>query len=431
MNELFSMDMKDYNPEGKVTARTSARAVIIKGEEVLLVYKKKYGYYSFPGGGIEEGEDDAATLQREVAEETGYQIEPDSIKPFGSVLVRHRDFFDENGIWEQPNRYYFAEISETQHAVSSDDSKPRHAVSPDDSRFRQALPDDYEVEAGYTAVWVKPFDAATHNRHIRYHHMAEQKDIQTQLVVMNREERVMELVDFEVRRRIRAERENAAIRDLKVEGLGEILEFVRQKLDGARSDSENIGAKTDISYSRFDHTKRVLGWARRLYEATERKDLIRREDVMIASVFHDVGRSIEHIVGLPHALAGEPITREYLTGHGFSQERTDYICYLVTHHSDKQLMQQQDTDPGLIMLMEADMLDDMGALGIVMDCMITEVRNPRAEFADCLDHMTRFTQRLQHKCPMVTPAGINLWNDKTTLTDNFVNALRRDIELGL
>ena len=37
MKNLFEMDKKDYNPNGKVYARPSVRAVIVRGEDVLFV----------------------------------------------------------------------------------------------------------------------------------------------------------------------------------------------------------------------------------------------------------------------------------------------------------------------------------------------------------------------------------------------------------
>jgi uncharacterized protein len=82
------------------------------------------------------------------------------------------------------------------------------------------------------------------------------------------------------------------------------------------------------------------------------------------------------------------------------------------------------------MLMEADLMDDMGALGIVMDCMLTENWNKDAKFEDCLDHMTRYTLRQQEEGnPMVSPEAVAFWDEKTRLARGFVDALRRDVLL--
>jgi len=71
MRILFEIDKKDYIPNGSVFKRPSARAIIIKDRKIAMVYSKKYNYYKFPGGGIENGECMEDALIREVSEETG------------------------------------------------------------------------------------------------------------------------------------------------------------------------------------------------------------------------------------------------------------------------------------------------------------------------------------------------------------------------
>ena len=81
--------------------------------------------------------------------------------------------------------------------------------------------------------------------------------------------------------------------------------------------------------------------------------------------------------------------------------------------------------------MEADLLDDAGAQGIVMDCMITEKKNPRATFISCLDHMSRYTRAIQQNNPMVTSAGRKIWDEKTKLVDEFVDSFAKDCTISL
>ena len=57
MQELFRMDSGDYNPDGPVFCRPSARGIIEKDGKFLLMHSRKFGYYKFTGGGIEAGED--------------------------------------------------------------------------------------------------------------------------------------------------------------------------------------------------------------------------------------------------------------------------------------------------------------------------------------------------------------------------------------
>lgn len=58
--------------------RVSARAIIFMGDKIVSMYREKDGrkFYTFPGGGMEEGETEEACVQREVLEEFGITIKP-------------------------------------------------------------------------------------------------------------------------------------------------------------------------------------------------------------------------------------------------------------------------------------------------------------------------------------------------------------------
>ena len=112
MKRLFEIDLKDYKETDNVFRRPSARAVIIKGDKIALVYSKKEKYYKFPGGGIHGDEDKKQALIREVREEVGMVVIPESIREFGSVLRRQKSGMAENTIFEQENFYYFCDVQD-------------------------------------------------------------------------------------------------------------------------------------------------------------------------------------------------------------------------------------------------------------------------------------------------------------------------------
>ena len=480
MRELFTVDTQDYNPNGQVHRRPSARAIIERNGKVLVMHSRKFDYYKFPGGGIEEGESAEQALIREVREESGYFVRPETIEEYGSVLRRNRDNKDPEGIFEQQNYYYFCEIGDERVPV---------------------VQEDYEIEEAFEPVWVEFLTRLTRcNREAIRRGGGD-------AALIEREMRVFDMADEALRRR-RFEREEREA----IEALGEIaqedttygtaqngaapdgtaqegatpagaapdgtaqegatpagttpddtaqegaapdgttqagavadggphgrdvdytgmIEYVRSVLEPVQTEGEGgIGVhKLEFGYSRFEHSKRVLGWAKRLYDRTEDKTGLRYEDLMIATIFHDVGRSESAKTGLmSHAAAGVPITREYLQAHGFSEERTEYICGLVGAHSDKWRMTDPDIDRNLLMLMEADYLDDMGALGLVMDTLIVRARKERATFYDCYNHFCRYTLPMQHDSPMVTPEGKFFWDEKTEIVKRFVEHIRRDISV--
>lgn len=87
-----------YPPE---RTRVGCRALIVKDNKVLLSCEQRKNVYMSPGGGLEEGETLEECVIRELAEETGYKVEP--IKAF----VKVKEYAYEV-LWE--NNYFICEI---------------------------------------------------------------------------------------------------------------------------------------------------------------------------------------------------------------------------------------------------------------------------------------------------------------------------------
>ena len=140
MRLLFTLDRGDYEEGGKVFSRPSARAVVVRGGRVAMVYSRKFDHYKFPGGGIEPGESREAALLREAREEAGLVLDPQSVRPYGFVHRIERG--DAEPIFLQDNFYHLAL------AVAA---------------VPQEL-DGYEAEEGYTLRWVDPREAIRQNK---------------------------------------------------------------------------------------------------------------------------------------------------------------------------------------------------------------------------------------------------------------------------
>lgn len=134
MKQLLEIDLKDYENCDKIFRRPSVRAIILKdNNKIALVYSKKEKYYKFPGGGIKQDENKKEALVREVREEVGLIVIPESICEFGSVMRRQRSNVSPNTIFEQENYYYTC--------------KTKNQI------VDQAL-DNYEAEAGFMLKFV-------------------------------------------------------------------------------------------------------------------------------------------------------------------------------------------------------------------------------------------------------------------------------------
>lgn len=104
---LFTVDKKDYPANANVFTRTAVRGLITQGEKYALIHSK-YGEYKFPGGGMKRGEAYEDTLIREVAEETGLVVMPDSIQYLGYVEEIRKGM--EGDTLKMTSHYYHCEI---------------------------------------------------------------------------------------------------------------------------------------------------------------------------------------------------------------------------------------------------------------------------------------------------------------------------------
>jgi 8-oxo-dGTP diphosphatase len=80
MKTILTLEEKDANPDSQIPApvvfrtRRAARAVVTDAHgRVALLHVSHENYHKLPGGGIDEGEDIATALERELLEEIGCQ----------------------------------------------------------------------------------------------------------------------------------------------------------------------------------------------------------------------------------------------------------------------------------------------------------------------------------------------------------------------
>jgi len=121
--------------------RKAARAIVLKGNDILLMYTKRYHDYSLPGGGIDEGESHVSGLIRELTEETGAQNIRD-IKEFG--------MYEEYRPWYKPD---FDIVHMESYCYLCDI---------DDKLLAPNL-EYYEIQNGMVAKWVNIHEAIKHN----------------------------------------------------------------------------------------------------------------------------------------------------------------------------------------------------------------------------------------------------------------------------
>lgn len=111
MKKLLVIDYKDYTKDMPVFEKHTVRAVIRKGDKIAM-QKSRYGEYKMLGGVVENGESHLDTLIREVEEEGGMLVLPETVKEIGYIKEKRRDVFDKSRIYVCFTYFYYCDVAE-------------------------------------------------------------------------------------------------------------------------------------------------------------------------------------------------------------------------------------------------------------------------------------------------------------------------------
>lgn len=111
MRLLLTLDEHNYTPDLAVYEKYSTRAVIMRNGRIATQHGAA-GDYKILGGGVEPGEDLHAALIREVQEESGLVVIPESIREIGEIVERRRDIFESDKIYVCHSCFFFCDAKE-------------------------------------------------------------------------------------------------------------------------------------------------------------------------------------------------------------------------------------------------------------------------------------------------------------------------------
>lgn len=111
MKLLLTLDEKDYTDDMPVFEKKSIRAIIEKDGKYSMQLSRK-GEYKIPGGGVEENETFTETLIREVEEEVGLIVKPETIEPIGEILELREDKMCKGQKYVCHSYFYKCEVEE-------------------------------------------------------------------------------------------------------------------------------------------------------------------------------------------------------------------------------------------------------------------------------------------------------------------------------
>ncbi|MCI9492611.1 MAG: HD domain-containing protein [Lachnospiraceae bacterium] len=175
--------------------------------------------------------------------------------------------------------------------------------------------------------------------------------------------------------------------------------------------------------SRFQHTIRVLHWCFRLTEGMGHVD---KEALYMAAIFHDIGYA--DCDNCHHAIRSGRAFHEYAKMQKMEDGFRERVERLIYAHSNKSLLKCGGASLELILLMEADLLDEEGVMGVVWDCMA--MGNIHADsYAAAYYHIVKNSNK-EEPNPMVTERAKLFWEKKKQAVSEFADILAEDLMIG-
>jgi len=215
---------------------------------------------------------------------------------------------------------------------------------------------------------------------------------------------------------------------MKVEKIYELcLEYIKKVL--IEEDGNNSKIPEQSFRKRYDHTNRVLMWTDRILEdETLKNTKIRVKELKLAVIFHDVGYITDDDPNHKHSIYSEQIFRNFSKTLPLTEEEIDFISFLIFHHGNKQALKSGDFPLELIILMEADMLDEEGAMALAWDCLTLGATYP-SNYEAAYFKIEKFASHILNTNVMRTPTAILFWKKKQDLVTEFMKQLKFDLGL--
>ena len=193
----------------------------------------------------------------------------------------------------------------------------------------------------------------------------------------------------------------------------EVIEYVKKMT------SENGRPANYPFRSRYEHTMRVYRWAIKL-QSKLGGDL---DVIVLAALLHDIGwdKSGER----DHAEVGAELAVEYLDSLGVEPEIIKKVGEIIMIHEDKDTEAELSLETKIVM--DADLLDEVGAVGVLWDAMATAIED-EASYKKAyyrIKNYYRINKPKIRRCK--TDAARTEWTKRMQLIESYIFQLEKEL----
>lgn len=170
---------------------------------------------------------------------------------------------------------------------------------------------------------------------------------------------------------------------------------------------------------RYSHTLRVLKLAERLQEK-EGGDI---DVIKIAAIFHDTGWSdIE-----AHGIVSKRIADVYLSKINYDSDKKGKILEAIENHSSRENTTLLSIESYI--LMDADILDEVGALSILWDGMASTYEDDPS-YVNAYNRIQKYTTKIKdRRGRLKTATGKEYYEEKIEFIDRFIKELEFELNI--
>ena len=170
---------------------------------------------------------------------------------------------------------------------------------------------------------------------------------------------------------------------------------------------------------RIRHTKRVLNWAKRIYEI-EGGDI---EVIEMAVWLHDIGW--DHIVN--HALVSGKMSNVFLESINYPHEKKMKVLQAVTYHNSRGNDIAFNIETQIVR--DADMLDEVGATTVLWDALSTSY-NDMASYEMVYDKSLHYYNHLKNNSKfLLTQTGRAFFDERLKVYKQIINELAYELDM--